>query len=189
MAALTFQEFERSKSSSVWVLNKTGRLGAKNAGNINISVIDGRGHATPVTIKLSIAPQDLASVATKKSLLESPEFRRLQARGFFEIIEDKDAAEMLKKPNIKAAYDNMLNAIGESETLFSDPEANKATDESSGEIDGFVLNLVSNEEMSEAEKMDSLSLRVEGLTKKELKYLVDNSKYDSLKSLCAQYLV
>lgn len=195
---LTWQEFERSKETDVWVLNKTGAIrnndGTSGAGAINLGVTNAQGKQTVVTIQYSIAPQDLTTQATKRAMVDSPDFKRLFNKRFFTIISSKDAQSMLKDSRIRAAYDKMVQAIDEdggfNPNASNEARAFQAQAGDEDDIDGSIRVLVSNDsDMSEDDRYDNLEMRIESLTEKELRYIVENSSSERIKSLCAQQII
>ncbi len=93
---MTLDDLEKSESSAVWVLNKT------NPSGLVSFVVDNNGRRVAVNIPLTWIPFDLATRCTKRSLLESPQFRRIVSAGMIRIIDTRSAEALLDSDDAKA---------------------------------------------------------------------------------------
>lgn len=174
-------QFESEKTSSVWVINKTSLKGTDKAGPINLSFIDGSGKRSTLQIKLSIAPQDLSLYATKKALMENPDFRRLHSQRYFDLLGEKEVQTLLQEPSVKKEYEKNLNLMEHNLIEETQDEVS-----SNDEIGAFVIGLIGNEEeKTESEIIDLLDTRIEGMSQEELKFIVNKTRHARVKTKCA----
>lgn len=187
--AITVAQAEQSRSSSVWVLNTSGSNG-RSKGKLHITITEGNGRSTVVTVQDTRIPMDLTTQATKNALLTSPDFRRCVAAQVIRLISDEDAEKLLDNPDAQAEQRRLLN-IGDSHAApeTENKELRAMQQAESGDIGPFTLNLAHTEEGDEDAIVASLRNNADNMTIKELKYVVDTSKLAKVKAAAASLIV
>lgn len=94
---LTIEEARQDKHGSLWVQNSTMEIDefAPSGGDVFLSVTAKDGKTTAVTVPLTWIPVDATLEASKEALLESTDFRQGFGKGYYHIIDDASAQEIL----------------------------------------------------------------------------------------------
>lgn len=189
---ISVNEVEQSRSSSVWVLNVSGGRGSSK-GIINISVTEGNGRQTIVRVPVTDIPIDLTTQATKRALVESPDFRRLAAAGaYVKLIREEDAATLLSTERAKEEYRRLLSLERSSDDgvqAGAPTEVQSMMMEDAGSIGGFAMNIAHSSDGNEDDVVTSLRINAENLTVTELQYIVNTSVFPKVKALAAELVV
>lgn len=190
MKAQTISQCERADTSSVWVLNTSGRAGASK-GIINVTITEGNGRASVVRIPVTKIPVDLTTQATKTALMMSPDFRRIVAAGIVMVITEESALKLLDNDEAREEQRRLLNVEQQHEIQNSDlpSEVQSMNAESAGSISGFALNLAHATEGDEEAMCANLRNNSDSLSKEELQYIVNNSVLHKIKMLAAELAV
>ncbi len=188
--SLTVSQAEQSKDSALYVLNTAGGKGQQK-GLIHFSVTEGNGKTSVVSVPVTFIPFDLTGRATKRALLESPDFRTIVMKGLLKIISEADAEEMLKSEEAQKEHRRLLDIDHSSEI----PESQQSSEvqslkaEAAGNIGGFAMSLAHTADGEEEAICSNLRNNADVLTQAELKYIVDNSTFHKVKTLAAEYIV
>lgn len=181
-------ELEAAKNSSVFVMNMSNP-----AGKVVITVESGRGTPVSVVMPVTWIPIDLTSQATKKSILESPIFRRMVQNGLLTPVRAEYAEKIMSTEKAKEEYnrlykDSMNDSAegmgGNIDVIQNLAEA--ASAEASGQIGGFAQNLANTTEGDEPELVSSLLARQHSLSLVELRYIAQQSSLPQVKSAAAE---
>lgn len=183
---LTIGDIEASKSSSIWVLNKSNPKG-----NITITVPNGMGNVVTVMVPVTWIPVDMTTQATKQSLLASPVFRRMMTLGMIAIISEEDAQKLLSEDDARV---EMQRIYAMPQELSGNPETIPAAvtsikSEVAGEVSGFALNISHTDSLDEAQVMNAIKGNDGTMTEADMKYIVANSKYGKVKTYLTERLL
>jgi hypothetical protein len=183
---LTIGDIEASKSSSIWVLNKSNPKG-----NITITVPNGMGNVVTVMVPVTWIPVDMTTQATKQSLLASPVFRRMMTLGMIAIISEEDAQKLLSEDDARV---EMQRIYAMPQELSGNPETIPAAvtsikSEVAGEVSGFALNISHTDSLDEAQVMNAIKGNDGTMTETDMKYIVANSKYGKVKTYLTERLL
>jgi hypothetical protein len=175
-----------SKATSIWAINNTNPRGI-----INISMPDGLGGTTIMTIPITWIPVDLTTQATKESLLKSPSFRRLVTAGNIGLIDEEQAEEIMTSEGAKDEATRVYSIVQQVEMVpaSNSPEVSKLKSEESGLVSGFAMNIIGMDEVDE-DKILSMIKGQEGiLTSEDYTYIATNSTQTKVKEYCAAQAV
>lgn len=184
--SLTIGDIEASKSSSVWVLNKSNPKG-----NVTISVPNGMGNTATVIMPVTWVPMDLTTQSTKQSLTASPVFRRMLALGMLCVITEEEAQTLLSTPD---AQEEMQRIYAMPREMSGDPSTvpNAVTtlkSEASGAVSGFALSISHGDSLDEAQVMNAIRNNTDSMTQADMQYIVANSKHSKVKAYLAEKLM
>lgn len=190
---MTIAQAEQAKGSSVWAMNGSGGRGQQK-GIINITITEGNGQRNVVRLPVTFIPVDLTTQATKNAILSSPDFRRLVQRGFVKLVSEEDAAKMLDSDEARKEQQRVLelDSAELEEIQTNAPEDVKAMlAESSGQIGGYAMNLAHTEvgQGDEDQMVSNLRNNADSLSRDELQYIANNSKFPRVKTLAADLIV
>ena len=185
---ITIAQAEQSNSSSVWVLNSSGSSG-RAKGNLHITIVEGNGRATVVTVPNTRIPVDLTTQATKNALMQSPDFRRCVAAKVLTLIDDKTAEKLLDNPDAQAEQRRLLNIDSAHQHETDIPELKALQAQESGKIGPFALNLAHTEDGDEDAIVANLKNNADNLSTEELQYVVNNSKFAKVKGAAAELVM
>lgn len=187
---ITVAQAEKSESSSVWVLNTSGERG-KSKGIINISIVEGNGRTNVVRVPVTGIPIDLTTQATKSALLVSPDFRRLVQQTIIRIISDADAESLLASPAAKEEQRRLLDIDHQHEIQDNQmsTELQSAKAEIGGEIGGLAMHIAHTTDGDEEAVAANLRNNADGMTQRELQYIVNNSTMHKVKATAAGLIV
>ncbi len=185
---ITLKALEADKdSSSVWVINRTNPRGV-----LNISMPDNLGGSVIMVIPVTWIPVDLTTQATKESLMKSPVFRRLVSGGNIGLIDEEQAQRIMESEDAKKEAVRVYSAVQATEELMnsatSSPEVAKLTQEESGNISGFAMNIV-GVDLDEDQIMTMIRGQEGILTSADYKYIATNSPLAKVKEFCAESAV
>lgn len=185
---ISVAQAEQSKSSSVWVLN-TSNSGGRQKGLLHITITEGNGRASVITIPSTRIPVDLTTQATKNALLTSPDFRRCIAARVLTLITEEDAVHLLDNPDAKAEQARLMNIDTAAEHETDIPELRALKEAESGQIGAFALNLAHTDDGDEDAIVANLKNNADGLSKIELQYIVNTSKFAKVKGAAAELVL
>lgn len=191
MKAVTIAQAEQSKGSSVWAINNTAAIDQRQ-GVINVSVVEGTGRTSVVKLPITFIPVDLTMQATKRAILESPDFRRLVGGGFIKLISEQDAEKALESEEAKKEQRRLFNLITDELSPIQESAPKEVKDilaASADEISGFALNFAHTEDGNEDDMVTTLRNQGASLTTTELQYIVNNSKFARVKALAAEMII
>lgn len=190
--SISVNEVEQAKSSSVWALNVSGGRGVSK-GILNISVTEGNGRQTVIRVPVTDIPIDLTTQATKRALVESPDFRRLVSSGtYLKLIRDEDAASLLSTERAQEEYRRLLSLEQVSDDAIqadAPTEVQSMMMEDAGNIGGFAMNIAHTADGNEDDVVTNLRINAENLTTAELQYIVNTSTFPKVKALAAELIV
>lgn len=196
LTLLTVREAEKAEDSQLFILNRI-----KPRGNINITVnVDGERRT--VTMPIAGCPFDVTTMTTKKSMLSSPEFRRLHARGFVQIV-DTDSAENLFATNAKAREElnRIYDSLGSGSDLGADvnpviPTENNVNIDNStmtetDKVSPLIISVVARAKPDEspASLIQDMESQMDIIANDELQYIVAQSSNSDLKEWAALALL
>jgi len=175
-----------NKVTSIWAINNTNPRGV-----INISMPDGLGGTTIMTIPITWIPVDLTTQATKESLLKSPSFRRLVTAGNIGLIDEEQADEIMSSDGAKEEATRVYSIVQQVEMVptANSPEVNKLKSEESGLVSGFAMNIIGMDEIDEDKILSMIKGQQGTLTKEDYQYIATNSKQTKVKEYCASQAV
>lgn len=167
---MTLDDLEKSESSAVWVLNKT------NPSGLVSFVVDNNGRRVAVNIPLTWIPFDLATRCTKRSLLESPQFRRIVSAGMIRIIDTRSAEALLDSDDAKAEQQRVYATDGviQQENMSNVPQSIKAQTQTE-DVSGFIINMAFDDKTPFEQSLNEIRRRSSNITTKEVKYLAENA--------------
>ena len=184
---LTISQSEKSDDSQLFVLNRI-----KPRGNINITVtLDGERRT--VTIPIASCPIDITTMTTKKSMLSSPEFRRLHARGFIQIASTESAEELfMTDKKAQAELNRVYDALGTGDLGGVTPMIpedsgvhvdNSTINDAENAVSPLVLSVVTRASGDENVEglIQDLEAQMDVIANDELQYIVSNSTNSTLK--------
>lgn len=183
---VTLKSIEADKSSSsLWVVNKTLPRGV-----VNISMPDGLGGTTVMEIPITWIPVDLTTQATKENLLKSPVFRRLVTSGSIGLIDEEQAEQIMDNGDARKEATRIYSAITTGADLgagsgSANAEVTKLTEEESGNISGFALNIVGMD-LEEDQILTMVRGQEGALSTEDYKYIASNSTLIRVKEFCAE---
>lgn len=182
---LTIGDIEASKSSSIWVLNKSNPKG-----NVTISVPNGMGNIETVIMPATWIPMDLTTQSTKQSLTASPVFRRMLTLGMLQVITEEEAQTLLSPAE---AQEEMQRIYAMPTEMSVDPSSvpkpvTSLKSEAAGEVSGFALNISHGDTLDEGQVMNALRSN-DQLSKTDMEYIVANSKHSRVKAYLAEKLL
>lgn len=182
---LAIHEIESSKTGSIFILNNTMPRGA-----LNMTIADGMGGQTSVRVPIAKIPVDLATQATKRNIVSSPQVRTLHAKRVIEFIDEDQARELLNThPDARAEHARLyavgeISAIGDADEQAG--EVAQVQQEASGDLNPFAVEMAFDENLSEEDLIMTLRGREDELTEADLLYIVSNSKHDRVKAWAAE---
>lgn len=182
---LTIGDIEASKSSSIWVLNKSNPKG-----NVTISVPNGMGNVSTVIMPATWIPMDLTTQSTKQSLTASPVFRRMLTLGMLQVISEEEAQNLLAD---RDAQEEMQRIYALPTEMSVDPSSvpkpvATLKSEAAGEVSGFALNISHTDTLDENQVMNALRNN-DQLSRADMQYIVANSKHSKVKAFLAEKLL
>jgi hypothetical protein len=189
---ISISEAEQANSSSVWALNNSGGRG-RQMGKINITITEGNGRSSAIAIPVTKIPLDLTTKATKSALLMSPDFRRLVAAQIVKLISEENAMRLLDNDDAREEMRRLMSL--DSHATLDEIQANAPAEvknlmaSESGNIGGFALNIAHTEDGEEDAILAQLRNNVESLSREELSYIVNNSKFPKVKGYAAERIV
>lgn len=181
---LSISEAEALEESSLWVYNRTPQV-HKVMGRIALTVTLGNGRASEVVILPTRIPQDLTTQATKKAILESPEFRKLFSRGIIEIVTSASVAKEISTKEYQAEY-NRANRI----TTAATDNSQNNEEESAGilqeqELNPHAVNIAAMAATEEDVAYSMLMNNLDTYSVEDLQYVVNNSRCAKVKTAAA----
>lgn len=185
---LKIHEVESSKTGSIFVLNKANPRGA-----LNLTVADGMGGQSSVRVPIAKIPVDLATQATKRNIVSSPQVRTLHAKNVIEFIDEEAARALLAThPDAKAEHAR-LYSVGEIAEIGNADEVSgevaQVQLEADGDINPFAVEMAFDTSLSEEDLLMTLRGREEELKAVDLMYIVNNSKHERVKTWAAERAV
>jgi hypothetical protein len=173
---MTLDDLEKSESSAVWVLNKT------NPSGLVSFAVDSNSRRIAVNIPLTWIPFDLATRCTKRSLLESPQFRRIVSAGMIRIIDSRSAETLLDSDDARAEQQRVYASDGviQQETMSNVPKSIKAQTEAE-DVSGFIMNMAFDTDTPFEQSLNEIRRRASNITQNEVKYLAENASNPTLR--------
>ena len=185
---LTIAELEKENSTSLWVINNSGG-GGRQKGVINITIRENNGHVNTIRIPVTHIPIDLTMQATRASILNTPDFRRILNGKMIIGVAAQDAQEYMKDPQAQKEYARLFSlgydAENPGEKVY---EAQAAVSDLPSSIGGFALSLAHATE-GEEDLLATLQANAGTLTQEELQYVVNISTLQRLKTEAAKLIV
>lgn len=181
---LTIAECERNNETSLWVLNNTNPKG-----NVNVTVPDGMGQNTVLTIPVTFIPIDLTTMSTKQAILSSPNFRKVITSKMLSIISDEKAQELLSSDKAQAEMDRIYNYLTTEVPIELSENAQAVQVELAEGVSGFAMNLANTSDLDEEQVLTTLLGNESAMTEKDLDYIARTSVYPKVKTYAANKLV
>lgn len=178
------QAISDKSSTALYVMNNTGMLDAKNQrSDIIIGISNSKGVETPVVIKDTWMPVNLAVQAQRKDILSDTMFMRALEANIIRILSTTYAEKELLKPDISDEIQRLhLRDTQEILTATENPEAPATST-------GVSMHIVEifNRIMSPRERLSILKNLSETLTDADLHYIIikcNNTTEAKIKSFC-----
>lgn len=190
---ITIQQAVKADAVSLHVLNM-----ARPIGNVNFNVSDATGVQIAVQVPICSIPVDLTMQAERDRILQNPNFRRLLARGFLKLVDEQSSLEFLDTPQAQKEYNRVnkviqtdINELDNLATINNDvPVLSIPTNDGLLQgIDPFVQATIIGEESSTEEDVyTAFNSRMNTLSVPDLEYILNKSKYPSVKQFAADTL-
>lgn len=176
---------ETSKTGSIYAVNQMNPKGA-----INLTIADGMGGQSTVRLPVAKIPIDLATQATKRNIISSPQVRQLVAKEAIKFVDEEEARALLAShPEAKLEH-KRLYSIGEIAEVGSTDEVSHEVQqvqaEASGDLNPFAVEMAFDTGMSEEDLLMTLRGREDELQEADFLYLVSNSKHERVKAWAAE---
>ena len=185
LTAMSFQELEQSTNNSLWVFNNT-----KPKGRVHFMATQPNGKELLVTVENTWIPLDLTTRATRKSLIESADLRKLHSSGRIKFVTPESAEEFMKSPDAKKESQRVDERMGEIQTgQFEVTGADKSgTQNGADAANEPSLRVINMAGMDEEINITNLRTNADEMTRADLEYLVRESTQPKLKALAAEML-
>jgi len=167
----------RNDDTELYLLNKSNP-----SGNINM-VITSNNSKVSLQVPVTWIPFDASMFCPKKDVLSNPDFRRVVAKGFLEIIDSAEAAALIAGNSRAQTELNKLLDINSKQTDIADfnapvdqqinAEPPKGADDINPFITNMVLRLSSDEQ--EEDLINELDSKEHTLSVADIQYLIANS--------------
>lgn len=173
----------------LYVLNTSGRKGVA-PGNVNFTTHTSSGQRNVVMVPVTTIPVELTTMATKSSILDSPEFRNLLGARMLAIVSPDEAEAELSRPEVQEELRRVRNYALDADIVMSNtsvpPEAAAAQEEA--KVSGLALNLGNTTE-DEGKVLQQLRLNKSALSVEDLRYIAQVSILARVKQEAAQMAV
>lgn len=189
MAVNSLSISQAREGEELYVLNTSGRKGVP-PGNVNFSTRSGSGQLLVVCVPVTDIPVELTTMATKQSILESPEFRNLLAARMLTIISEDDAQNRLASPAAQEELRRVRRYNMDTEVVLSNTSVPAAAENAAAEskVSGMALNL-GNTNDDEAVVLQQLRLNKSSFSVEDFRYIAQMSTLARVKQEAAQMAI
>jgi hypothetical protein len=180
---LSISEIDKIKeTSSLYALN-----GLSTEGEIIFECVSG-GKSVAVLVKSTWIPQDLSSYAKRSDIIDSADFRRLVSRGTINIISENDYKSIMSGGDAQNEHHRIFKDKFEKQkvTLSVGDKAKVVNTTANPRIISLIARSNGNE-LSASEAIVAIKA-TKGLTKDDLKYVLDKSTDAQIKKYAATEL-
>jgi len=176
METIRVSELENTKSSTVFVLNRTDPIGT-----VCMTIKSQDGEVSSLRVPRTWIPVEVSEQVDKNTLLKSHSFRQAIFNGTLDLIADADAEEVLSSAEGKAEYKSMRERMRTMST-HGNTQPRDLQDETEQEavISPQVLEIMERENVTDAERYSVIRTIEAQLTEEDLTYIIKKATHPNL---------